>query len=107
MENNFKCKDCESDFFVPNYIFKIESNDTVYYYKTTNNKIECPGCRSNNIKPIFKDGDYTNATLGKYTMKSIPERQDLLKKRSRDHFERKIKDEKREIDRNPGLQMIK
>lgn len=104
MENNFKCNSCGKEFFVPRYTFKLILQSITYYYR--GKRIECPSCNSVCIDKIVIPGDYSSTSLGTYTMKSIQERQEHLKKRSHDHFNKKIKDKKHQIDTNPNLQSL-
>lgn len=104
--NNFKCENGH-EFFTPDYRMVIKPEKISYYYKKTNTLISCPECNNNEIRPIEVLGGYSNATLGKYTMKSIQKRQEHLKKRSHDHFVKEIKDKRHEINRDPSLQMLK
>lgn len=107
MTNNFQCKSCDQVFFIPAYTFKFDdSNKQIFFHKSTGQRITCIRCKSENIKFIEKPGDFTTVNLGKYTMKSVEQRQEHLKKRSHEHFKREIKDKKRQIDQNPNLQSL-
>lgn len=103
--NNFKC-DQGHEFFVTYYRMVIRQNRTFYYYKNTNTFVSCPICNSTEIQSINKPGDYSTAQLGKYTMRSIPQRKEHLKQRSHNHFKKEIQEKKRIIDRNPSLQSL-
>jgi hypothetical protein len=101
--NNFKCLNCDYIFFVNNYSFSIVSSKTIYKFMT-GKQIECPKCKSNEIEYIEKEGDF-NVELGKYSMQSIPQRQESLKKRSHAHFKKEIEHKKKTIDGSATLQI--
>lgn len=103
--NNFKCEKGH-EFFVAGYRMIIKPEKTLYYIKDTNILVSCPECKSIEISSIEKPGNYENLKLGKYTMKTIQQRQEHLKKRSHDHFVKEIKDKKYKIDHDPSLQQL-
>lgn len=103
--NNFKCEN-DHKFFVAGYRMIIKPDKTLYYNKDTNTLVSCPECKSIEISSIEKPGNYETSRLGKYTMRSIPQRQEHLKKRSHDHFVKEIKDKQIEINRDPSLQQL-
>jgi hypothetical protein len=103
--NNFKCEKGH-EFFVSCYRMVIKQGKSVYYYKNQNTIISCPHCKSVEISSIKSIVDYQTIQLGKYTMRSIKQRQEHLKKRSHEHFLKEIKDKKYEIDRDPSLQKL-
>jgi hypothetical protein len=70
----------------------------------TGKQIECPKCHTKKIEYIEKEGDI-NVELGKYSMQSIPERQESLKLRSREHFKKEIEYKKKTIDGSTTLQI--
>lgn len=99
--NNFKCTHCSHEFFITRF---TQKSDGTYFHK--NQQIKCPSCDSTSIEYIVKEGDFSKVSLGKYSMKSLNERQEMLKKRSREHFLKHEIDKKYQIDKNPTLQRL-
>ena len=92
--NNFKCNDCNNEFFVSKYAHhfvdgKIELYGTYY----------CPECASTNTCELPKKAtDYSKGApyYGKFSSASDEKKKEILQKRADDHYKRKGKEEKRE-----------
>lgn len=104
--NNFTCLNCKTNFFVSSYSVILKNLNPTYKYKFTGKQIECPDCKSQEISYLEKPGDFKTLELGKYSMLSIPDRQESLKKRSHEHFKREVEEKKRLIDSSPCTQPI-
>lgn len=100
--NNFHCINCDHEFFVEQYTLSIQKMRSVYKART-GKVIACPNCQSPNISYIEKEGDFKSLELGKYSMKSVAERQQSLKARSRKHFKEKIKERQHAINNSATL----
>lgn len=93
---NIKCKDCDHHQFEP-----IISHRKSGLYDRQNKKITCTICGSENMESIKKKGKIEAPAFGKFSSASPDEKASMLKKRSRRHYQKKIKDKATEMNRNP------
>lgn len=97
MENNFKCLNCDNDFHESSYsIVFIEGEPA---YKVKGSFIKCPECKSCSIAAIEKKGEY-NVTFGTFKSMSQEDKKKMLKKRSHEHSEAKLKERKQYLDKH-------
>jgi len=91
---NFVCRDCKHEAMVPKYSF----NGTTY--KSYNKEITCPTCH----KPLEYVEHFKGfPAVSVYGMKSKEEKRNILKKRAKDHYEKRIKEEKLHMHKMAGI----
>lgn len=99
MANNFKCSKCGKEYFVIKHSTSIIDGNIVN--KGSNGEIlicENEDCLKNPLSSISKfDGGVP--FFGKVASMSKEDKQNLLKKRSKEHFNKEIKEKQHEMHR--------
>lgn len=93
---NIECLDCEHHQFEPKIIHKSSG-----LYDKHHKPISCTICGSENMKTLKREEEFGAPAFGKFASSTPEERSQMLKKRSRDHYQSKIKDKAIEMNRNP------
>jgi hypothetical protein len=95
--DNFRCSKCDKSFFIINY--RIFYKHGIRYYKDKDgNALQCPIC-NNDLEYIEKEGEF-NANFASFSSMSDSEKKSMLRKRSRDHFNKHLKGRKEYLDKN-------
>lgn len=97
MDNNFKCPKTGKEFFIPNYRTLIHNGNSVY--KDKYGKFLTNPENGEKLTPIEKDIDYSdiNVSIGIGNDKDgRAKRHSQLKARSKQHFQKEIKEDKYE-----------
>ncbi|HNQ20276.1 MAG TPA: hypothetical protein PKI46_04355 [Bacteroidales bacterium] len=85
MANNFKCPECGKEHFISQFSFRGDGKHYDKYSKVL--KCDC----ENKCELIFIEKEFTGIpTIGSNKSQQI----DLLKKRSKEHFNKEIKEKK-------------
>jgi hypothetical protein len=95
VENNFKCSDCKSEFFVSQYSFTIKKE---YFIPKTNQRVCCTQCASSNVTPIERQMDLSTILYGKFSSATDEEKKRMLKQRADAHM-KKTEEQYRTIDK--------
>lgn len=88
------CNDCQHEFRRTKY---RKYADKQYLYDQNNNTIKCPECNSIELSSC-KTGTFQAEGLTKFGLKSKQQKIASLRKRSDEHFDKKIKDKKHFIN---------
>jgi len=97
MENNFKCPKTNKEFFIPRHITVMSSDGAIYKDKYGKELINPDN--GEKLVPIEKNFDYSemNLMIGTGNDKDgRAKRTEMLKKRSKEHFKKHIKEDKYE-----------
>ncbi len=78
MNNNFKCTECENEFFISSYTINVKGE-----YKVKNKLIQCLECKSEVIEPIECKPDYSSIGFGKFGSMSDEDKKKVIRKRSK------------------------
>ena len=96
-KHNFQCLRCGYKFTELRFSISYAANEVVY--KVKDRFLECPDCKALEVDFIKNyEGFCTN--FGKFSSLSNEDKKKILKKRSRDHSETKLKERKRYLDNN-------
>lgn len=96
--SNFHCNDCGKDFHIPRFRISVGlDNQTKYQYPSGRN-IACEYCDSSNISSIETGEICVN--FGKFSSSDNEGKRKMLKKRAKDHHERKIKERQEYLRKN-------
>ena len=97
MENNFKCQDCNIEFFIPRYSFQITQDVIIYVNPQSKAFITCPRCESNHVDTVQRSGDLSTVLYGKFASASDEDKKSMLRKRAKQAMRRDA-DQRHEID---------
>lgn len=87
MSNNFKCPNCNTEHYIPEFIVMTSGK---YVHKKTKKDIVCLNCNTNLKYTAIKRGI---PTIGS----NKQEQKDLIKKRAKNHYNKEIKERKYEM----------
>lgn len=97
MENyNFSCSTCKKTFFISSYTM---TGSGTYLHKGSKEQLRCD-CESKTVLSIVdKEWDGGCPTFTKIASMSPQERSEVLKKRSKAHFNKEIRERKHEMNK--------
>lgn len=97
MANNFKCKNCTREFYIPQYSLKYVNG--VEVFSTKQGQIFCTHCNSSNITFIRRGNiDLSSILYSSYSSASPEKKKEILQKRANDH-KKKTSEQYKTIDR--------
>lgn len=107
MANNFKCNNCGKSFFVSKYPLVFRNGELVLA-----NPHQCYHCQSYDTERLpkpkrdwsVKEGEYLNF-YGKFSSASDEKKKEILTQRANAHYNKKGKEQKREMFKNTMRKM--
>lgn len=93
---NFKCKSCKKIHSVSSYRLSIKNDEKVYVDPKTKEALRCE-CSKKTILE-YVEGKFNGfcTTFGKFSSMTPDQKQEVLKKRSKEHFKKEINEQKYE-----------
>ena len=88
VENNFKCLDCNTEFFIPSYSFQITQHKNKYTDSSSKQPVQCSHCKSGNVETLQRSGDLTGVLYGKFSSASDEDKRTMLRKRAKQAMRR-------------------
>ena len=98
MEANFLCTHCGNKFYEPNYSVSFSMGSLVYKYK--GQFIHCPECDKMELEFIEQEIKEYNVYFGKFHSMNDQDKKKVLRKRSKEHFDKNLKERKNYLDKN-------
>jgi DNA-directed RNA polymerase subunit RPC12/RpoP len=96
-KNNFQCLKCGLEFTENKYSISFAAGEAIY--KKEGKLLECPECKSRELE-FIKEFEGFGANYGRFASASNEDKKKILKKRAKEHSDKRLKERKEYLDRN-------